>query len=104
MLDPPKSKKRESSMTMKKIITGGAPFAAHKEMKAKANHFSLPKRALQVNHNRQEQTYKSKLQSTRMIIKKIMMMMTAKWNSSLELENTKKIFFSTFFIEKNKEL
>ena len=56
-------------MTMKKIITGGAPFAAHKEMKAKANHFSLPKRALQVNHNRQEQTYKSKLQSTRMIIK-----------------------------------
>ena len=40
-----------------------------------------------------------------MIIKKIMMMMiTAKWNSSLELENTQKMFFSKFFIEKNKEL
>ena len=80
-------------MTMRKRINGGAPFAANKETKVKANQFSLPKRAPQVNHRRQ-QTYQPKLQSTWMIIKKMKMMkMRAKWNSSFELENTKNVIF-----------
>ena len=65
-------------MTMRKRISGGVHFVANKETKAKANHFSLLKQALQVSHCKQ-QTYQPKLLSTWMIIKKIAMMkMTAR--------------------------
>ena len=85
---------------MRKRISAGVYFVANKETKAKANRFFLLKRALQVNHHKQ-QTHQSKLLSTWMIIKKMTMMkMTARWNFFLELENTKKINSFLYFIEK----
>ena len=56
-------------MTMRNRISGGVHFVASKEMKAKANRFSLLKPALQVNH-RKQQTYQPKLLSAWMIKKR----------------------------------
>ena len=87
-------------MTMRKRISAGVYFVANKETKAKANRFSLLKRALQVNHHKQ-QTYQPKLLSTWMIIKKMTMMkMTARWSFFLELEKTKNLNSFNYFIEK----
>ena len=87
--DSPKVKKENSVMTMRKRISGGVHFVANKEMKAKANRFSLIKQALEVNHHKQ-QTYQPKLLLTWMIIKKMTIMkMTARWSFFLELENKK---------------
>ena len=65
MFDSQKSQKKENLvMTMRKRISfwwsGGVHFVANKETKAKANRFYLLKRALQVNH-RKQQTYQPKL-------------------------------------------
>ena len=45
--------KNEKVMTMRKKISGGVHFVVNKETKAKANRFSLLKRALQMNHRKQ---------------------------------------------------
>ena len=81
-------------MTMRKRISAGVYFVANKETKAKANRFSLLKRALQFNHHKQ-QTYQPKLLSTWLIIKKMMMMMkmTARGSFFLRVGKHKKIKF-----------
>ena len=78
--------KRESLvMKMKKRISGRVRFVANKETKVKVNRFSQHRRAVLLNHLKQ-QTYQRKLLFTWMIIKKMMLMkrMTAKWNFTLK--------------------